>query len=205
MISIPLRLALRAERSYIHGTDLYSATHAAFAEHFARTSFTHIRIRIGRFYRHPLALVMEEGDAARDWQCEVDGRLWSARWEELSPAIVLPRRPFDEIALARHVRFAEKAAVLTGNPGWEPIECAVFLVKMLHERLRPSGRGRRWIFSRLDLERSLLPSDLHGMSASLEAELGDSFTRTRLRGGGSDMGQFFFSAVEDSVVNGGGG
>jgi len=153
-------------------------------------------MRIPRFYLGPLALEIDDGAPAPNWQCQVQGRETSARWVEAAPAGPLPREPFDEPALLRRILVEGSTARLGGEPACEPIDGAVFLGKALHGRCLSAGQRKRWVFSRIELARSLRAEDLVGMGVKLEAQLGDSFTRSALFSGEGPLGNIFFSRID---------
>lgn len=196
--TVPLELAYKGTRSYLHGTDMYNA----IMDHLARAMPQHLR--------GPLKMVMHEFarnqvDLLYSIGAERCPRPENARLEfSLSGGVsgwltetdrpVLSSRPYPENAIVAGSRFEGQAVFAAAGASFSAIEVLVSLTKHLHSTLRPGPTG--WAFTRLDLQRPLEDCDKDRLQVELLHTLGNRLTKSAVRVGETSLGHIYFSAVE---------
>jgi hypothetical protein len=190
-----LAINLRGERLYLHGTDLYSAIHSAFLRQLGVQALTGIRFKIPRFYTRPVALEIRSGThVAAVWQCSAQSQTWSGHLHE-EPSSPAPRRVhFAEHEMTQSMRLTGQKAEFAGKSRWTAIEDVVFLGKFLNTSLNQPEAGKQWVFTQLELERSL--HDAADISLLFESSLQNFFTKSAVMVAGVKCGAVYFAKVD---------
>ena len=195
--TLPLDLAYKGSRSYLHGTDMYNA----IMDHFGRALPQHLR--------GPLKMVMHE--FARN-QVDMDYSTGAGRcpkpdnarlefslsdnlsgWLAETDRPVGTRVPYPEGEIVAGSRIEGQAIIAATDSRFSPIEVLVSLTKHLHTNLRPGPAG--WAFTRLDLLSPLVDAHKDVFEVELLQALGNRLTKSAVRAGPALLGHIFFSAV----------
>jgi hypothetical protein len=194
---VPLDLAYKGTRDYLHGTDIYSA----IVEHFSRTmpEFAHcpLRIAIHGFARNQCDLLYTVGaermprpeDARVEFSFEEHVYGWLA--ETTRP--VQSRRPYSEDEAVATSRIEGNTIRSGPTEGFSAIEVLVAVTKRLHMTLRPYQP--RWAFARLELSRPLELIDAGRLKVELVDALGDRLTKSLIVSSNAALGHIYFSAI----------
>jgi hypothetical protein len=193
-----LEIPLKGGRSYLRGADIYSAVADCILAVWPNAD-GRCKLAFHRLPRSTLELVVgpvtdvprsPEEAVAKVSFAQPKGLIAGWILETSSP--VMQSITYDEDALVDEVAVEGTTISPSGPRKCAPIDLAVVLTKMLHNRLRPLSGGK-WIFTRLDIERPFAPSDAHAMSITLASELGTRLTRSDVRISGKAIGSIFFS------------
>lgn len=198
MILVPLRLCLRGERNYLHGTDLYLAMLNATVTAFESEQISEIRMRFPRPFTEPLQLELSDfsnDTKSPEWSCVVGGKKRVGRLIPLDHQPPLKRFSFDESKLDSVSKIEGTTASLLGECGYSPIEYIVFLTKQLHQKTLPANKGSQWVFSRLELMHNPAAPEMERMKISLIPALNDQFSRSEIMSNGMKIGDIFFSKI----------
>lgn len=182
---IELHFEFKAERDYVHGSDIFNAISRVATQSFSGGFVTHIAFR--NIARRQCTLAFENLTSltalATGAIRACDGRLepfWLFDREEE----VLGRYAFDEEAIVGSAEICadEKSINLLQNGAATPIEYVIALTKRLSYRLAPDIDGR-WLFGQLNLDvplnasgvlRIFQKSILHGRMSINEIWLDDT-------------------------------
>lgn len=196
--TVPIELAYKGARTYLHGTDMYNA----IMDYLGRSMPQHVR--------GPLKMVMHE--FARN---QVDLRYSigpercpkpeNARlefflsdnvsgWLTETDRPVRASRPYPEDEIVAGSRIEAQTIIAAPGATYWPIEVLVSLTKHLHSSLRPGPLG--WAFTRLELNRPLEDDDRGTLQVELLHALGNRLTKSAVRAGETPLGYIYFSAVE---------
>lgn len=194
--TIPLELAYKGQRDYLHGTDIYDGGMEALRR--VAPDFAHGRLRmvIHEFARRQCDLVYATGPAPCPRPDDARTELWLSggvsAWLKETDRPVTRRRPYPEHEIVAGSSIGGQTIEAGPVQSFSPIESLVALTKELHLALR--GREKRWVFTRLELERPLERADVQGMQVELLRTLGDRLTKCAVRSMNQPLGHIFFSA-----------
>jgi len=190
-----LAISFRGDRTYLHGTDLYSAVHSAFLRELEAEALTDIRFKIPQFYRRPVVLEITPGiHGSAVLQCSANAQVWSGHLHD-DPSAPAPQRvAFDEDAIMQAMRVSGRTAEFTSEGRWTAIERIVFLGKFLNIHLDPPAAEKQWVFTQLELDRSLR-NDAE-VSVEFGSALEDFFTKSAVLISGVKCGSVYFAKVD---------
>lgn len=196
--TVPLELAYKGTRTYLHGTDMYNAI------------MDYLRRSMPQQLRGPLKLVMHEfarnqvdlhyGIGADRCPRPDNARLEFSLSDDVSGWLsetdrpVLSSRPYPENEIVAGSCIEGQAIIAAPGSSFTAIEVLVSLTKHLHSTLRPGPAG--WAFTRLDLQRPLEERDKDNLEVELLFALGNRLTKSAVRAEGVPLGHIYFSAVE---------
>lgn len=152
---VPLTLAWKGSRTYLHGSDVFNALvgivesvsgdRSAYVSHFT----------FKRFARTALAVTTDQ--PATNVTTIGKARLASAKlgtstnlWIVETGDVITTRRPFDEDGLVATAVVNENTITLSKRSHYSPIEEIIALTKKLNYALSPEASGR-WVFGQIDL------------------------------------------------------
>jgi hypothetical protein len=193
-----LALPLKGGRTYVRGADIYSAILDIVTRDWADATG---RCRLGFHTLPRRRLNLHAHDAMKAFappkKAIADFRIGRGEGEvigfiEETEVPIVEKVAFDEDALLGESSVSGVEIFPSGPRSCPAIDLAVVLTKTLHNKLRPPRDGK-WIFTRLDTERPLLPSDTGEMSIALVKELGSRLTRSDIRVFGRGIGSIYFS------------
>lgn len=196
--TVPIDLAYKGTRTYLHGTDMYNA----IMDNLGRSVPQHVR--------GPLKMVMHEFASNQlDMRYSIglercpkpenprlefflSGDL--SGWLSESDRPVRTSRPYPESEIISGSRIEGQTIIAASGATYSPIEVLVSLTKHLHSSLRPGPLG--WAFTRLELSRPLEDGDRDTLKVELLHALGNRLTKSAVWAGGTPLGHIYFSAVE---------
>ncbi len=192
-MDLPLDLAFKGGRDYLHGTDLHDAVRDAVAARWGDA--TSVDLSFHSLARSAVRLT----DAAPAQQavalcrCSAGGaprQLWLVQ----TGHAVLGRRAYDEAAIvaALQVDAGQRLAVLDGDSGGSDIETWVAMIKRLHQ-LAFAERSGKWLFVRARLPRFAGAGGPGRREIRIAGVLGNRLTRSELRLDGQAAGEIFFA------------
>jgi hypothetical protein len=193
----PLDLAFKGNRDYVQGPDIYSGIVRALEAE--RLPF---RLSIHRFAHRQCELVVPPPgtsappDAiAQFWTMGESGPLYG--WVEEGQAEIIRRAPYDEEPIWSRCQRSGKELELTSIPptGYAAIEVLVSLTKRLHLDALPPA-DVKWVFTQLDMARSLTLADLPRLRIRLDQALGSRFTKSSVFAGPERLGSIHFAGVQ---------
>lgn len=197
---MPLDLCFKGSRDYVHGTDMYDAI-VGFAASRLPGEISAIQLGIHRFFRHAPDLVWfgdgrvpeRTGAVVANFSMQSGGATHRG-WLEDTTRPVACRKPYDEDRIGNMCRFEETTIVLEGTSEFRPIETIVAMTKQLHNRLYRVPAGR-WIFTKLDIRRPLVPADASFPTVSLLENLHNRLTKSEIGTAEGPIGHVYFSLV----------
>lgn len=196
--TVPLELAYKGARTYLHGTDMYNAIMEQLSRAMPDRVCGPLKMVMHAFARNQVDLLYCVGaercprpEHARlefylaggvsGWLCETDRPVRS-------------RRPYPESEIVAGSRIDGQTISAAPGVPCSAIEVLVSLTKHLHSTLRPGPSG--WAFTRLELQRPLEERDREDLQVELQLALGNRLTRSAVRTGETPLGHIYFSAVE---------
>ena len=198
MPSIDVDLRFKGDRTYLHGTDVYTTAVATLRRQWPGLD-GRCRFTFHRLTRTPLtAWAQPFSDAAtRPEGCvaemHVTGGVADASvWFTERTGEVASRYPYDEDAVVREATIDGHGISLAQGPDYTAIEVIVALTKRLHYAVLKPERGR-WLFTRLDLTRLLRAGDRHRVSVRLTSTPRAAITRSEIAVDGERLGSIYFS------------
>lgn len=197
---MPLELCFKGARDYLHGTDVYTQV-AAIAQAHLGPNVSRVKLALHSFFRHQPDVVWSPGlapprqpeRAVVEFSAVAEEAL--SGWFVETDRPVTCRAPYDEEAIGACCRIEDECIFAEAPPPGTPIEVVVSMTKRLHQTRFPPAAEARWIFTRLDLKRLLLPEDPARVSLRLLGNLHGRITRSEIRSGGVPIGSIFFSLV----------
>lgn len=193
-----VELRFKGDRTYLHGTDVYTTAVAVLRERWAGLD-GRCRFVFHRVTRKPLNAWTDpfSVSAIRPEDCVAEmhvtgGREDASIWFTEREGEVTNRYPYDEDAVVRECVVAGRRISLPTGSEHSAIEVIVAMTKRLHYALLTPGGGR-WLFTRLDLERLLRPEDRQGISVTLTGTPRTAITRSEITVGPHRIGSIFFS------------
>lgn len=182
---IELQFEFKAERDYVHGSDIFNAISRIATQSFSRGFVTHIAFR--NIARRQCVLAFENNTSltalATGTILAGDGRSQSF-WLFDREEEVLGRYAFDEEAIVGSAEICadDRSISLLQNGAATPIEYVVAMTKRLTYQLAPDIDGK-WLFGQLNLDapfnssgvlRVFQKSILHGRMSINEIWLDDT-------------------------------
>jgi len=197
----PLNIALKGNRNYIHGTDIFDAL-VSLSTHFAGAQRlpTDLDISFHKLAYSGLTLFHRRPAGA---ECSVHFSFQSGNErkevyliEDNRPIIM--RRPFDEEKIIAPAIFSEPRTAsepsveVDVNDEFSPIESWIAITKALHLKQFPYAHGK-WLFTRGRFARYDAFPKASKYYAALESSVGGLFTRTAISVDGERIGDIFFT------------
>lgn len=198
--TVSLDLEFRGSRDYLHGTSMHDALVAELKRplpdvdgrltlEFRRFARNQVTLKFSGHSQSPLP---EDGVA---WFSLMGGSYELHGYFVDAGFPVARREPYPEELVGGVCEFWEGGArcAAVAN-GFTAIEVLVAMTKEFHFRYRPSKLGR-WIFSRLEVDRLLRPSDNGVLEIRLESEISGRITRNAVISNGGVIGNIVFTLV----------
>jgi hypothetical protein len=195
-------LCFKGDRTYLHGTDVYTCAVSLLRERWPNAD-GRCRFTFNRLARRPVTAWVGSAPspAPRPQGCVAEMHVTAgvsqvSIWFVEREGEVACRYPYDEEAIVRESVITGTRIIGTRVPDHvSTIELLVAMTKRLHQvALAPPAAGGRWLFTRLDLPRLLRASDRETMSVTISAVRGAVLTRSEITVGGEPLGVIFFSA-----------
>ena len=153
-----LELKYKGNRSYLHGSDLYTRTNEWAVGQYESTAYVrHLAFR--NMAQHQCMLVLEPPDTSDHVIAKAvvmtkdgDKRIWLIESEQA----VTGRYGYDEESLVEKATLDVGGDIITLDPrvGFSVIEEIIALTKKLNNTLDPLEKGK-WLFAQLDIDRPL--------------------------------------------------
>lgn len=194
--TVPLVLAYKGARDYLHGTDMYNAVIERLGRIAPRFLCDPFRMIAHEFSRNQCDMLYSIGEerCPRPEDARLEFYLSGSvsGWLRETDRPVLERCPYPEDAVVAGCRIEGQAILAAPGPSFSVIEILVALTKRLHTTSRP---GPVWALTRLELKRPLRDSDAEGLQIELLQSLGNRLTKSVVRTGNVPLGHVYFSAV----------
>ena len=193
--------AFRAERTYLHTTDIYDSllaglVEAGFGDADGPVSLTIrkvVRSQPELHFREPGETVPRPPHAVIDFAAHT-GKARIGGWFVVTGRPVEERVPYEEEAAIRsRAVVAGQSIAIEGDPGATAIEVVTALAVHLHNTLSPPPPGRKWLVTRLDLQRPLRPADGCRLRLHMPKRRDDRLTKSLISVPGEDLGHIYFS------------
>ncbi len=200
MKPVRLDLCLKGDRDYLSGADLYAALVARLDDYLAGLRISHFRLAFHGFARKQVEMCFAKGRLQSEPQNLVGKFALTSEADEFQGWLTetdVPigcRYPYLEENIHGLCVINGRSVRIESRSGFSSIEEVVSMTKLLHNRLFPSS-DKRWVFSRIDLNRLLRPADAGNLEVKLEQALATRITRSRILSGGSVIGSMFFSVA----------
>lgn len=194
----------RGTRTYLHGTDLYTASTALVAAAAGSSRITAFDVRYPRFTRGKGVFRLVEGEADHaQWATSSvriqarteDGRHLTGWYAEIDKPAADRRDNFEKSIVAA-TRLESNTARYVGEPGPPLIEIIVFLTKTLLLNLFPDGPGK-WVFTALRSGDLLPAEDASDVAIVLESAVGARAACCSVMIGGRKFGDIYFGRAEE--------
>lgn len=190
----------RAQRNYIHTTDIYDFLLAGAEETGLGRVDGPVSIIIRKILRNHLEIhYLEPGDplqkpenAVIDFTISIDGREIPG-WFAETAAPVEERAAYDETPLWELTTIDGQAIRIKGESHCSPIEVVTALAVKLHPHLAPPPEGRKWLDVKLILNRPLKAEDGRDLCVEMVKRIGDRLTKSVISVPGEELGHIFFS------------
>lgn len=193
--------AFRAERNYLHTTDIYDSLLSGLAEAGFGDADGAVNLTIRKVVHRQLELhIREPGETVpRPPQAVIDFAVGSGE-DRVGGWFVITDRPIEE-----RVSYEEEAAIrgravvngqsiaIEGDTGSTSIEVVTALAVQLHNTLSPPPPGKKWLDTRLDLHRRLRSADGGRLSLEMLKRHGSRLTKSLISVPGEDLGHIYFS------------
>lgn len=196
--TVPLELAYKGSRAYLHGTDMYNA----IMEYMGHAMPQHVRgplkMVMHEFARNQVDLLYSVGAerCPRPENARLEFSLADdvSGWLSETDRPVRSNCPYPENEIVAGSRIEGQAITAAPGTSFSAIEVLVSLTKHLHSTLRPGPAG--WAFTRLELQRPLEDRDKDNLQVEILHALGNRLTKSAVRTGNIPLGHIYFSAVE---------
>lgn len=196
--TVPLELAYKGSRTYLHGTDMYNA----IMDYLGRSMPQHVRgplkMMMHEFARNQVDLRYSSGPerCPKPENARLEFFLSDnvSGWLTETDRPVRASRLYSENEIVAGSRIEGQTIIAAPGATYSPIEVLVSLTKYLHSSLRPGPLG--WAFTRLELSRPLEDGDRDTLQVELLHALGNRLTKSAVRAGDTPLGHIYFSAVE---------
>ncbi len=198
---VTLSFAFRAERKYIHTTDIYDSLLAGLAEAGFGDADGAVSLTIREVMRNQLDLhIREPGETVpRPPKAVIDftvntGEARIGGWFVATDRPVKESVPYDEEAAIRdRATVTGPTIAIEGDAGATAIEVVTALAVKLHNTLAPPPPGKKWLDTRLDLRRRLRPADAGHLGLEMVKRHGDRLTKSLISVPGEALGHIYFS------------
>ncbi|MFH1873166.1 MAG: hypothetical protein ABIK82_15020 [Pseudomonadota bacterium] len=195
--TVPLELAYKGTRTYLHGTDMYNAIMECLGRSIPQRVRSPLKMVMHEFARNQVDLRYSIGPerCPRPENPRLEFFLSDnvSGWLSETDRPVRASRPYPEDEIVAGSRIEGQAIIAATGATFSPIEVLVSLTKHLHSNLRPGPLG--WAFTRLELNRPLEDSDRDTLQVELLHTLGNRLTKSSVRAGEALLGHIYFSAV----------
>ena len=114
-------------------------------------------------------------------------------WMAESERPINLRKDYEESKIHKLTAFKEKAIQIGGNSGASPIEVVTSLAVLLHKTFAPPPTGKKWLDTRLHINRPLTQFDAKTMKVDMVQTLGDRLTKSLISVPGESLGHIYFS------------
>ncbi|MBI3096120.1 MAG: hypothetical protein HYY97_14730 [Rhodocyclales bacterium] len=195
--TVPLVLAYKGARSYLHGTDMYNAIMEYFGRVMSQQVRGPLKMVMHEFARNQVDLLYSIGAerCPRPENARLEFSLAGdvSGWLNETDRPVRSSRPYPEDEIIAGSRLEERAIIAALGAPCSTIEVLVSLTKHLHTTLLPGATG--WAFTKLELQRPLSDDDADDLQVELLNTLGNRLTKSAVRVGSTLLGHIYFSAV----------
>ena len=190
----------RAERSYVHTTDIYDGLLSGARECGLGQVDGEINLTMRKVMTRNLDIVFCQSgetvekpkDAAVDFSVGVGGQPVRG-WMVESDRAIDRRRDYDENGIHRHTHQDDAAIWIDKPSGASPIEVLTSLAVLLHKTVATPPPGQKWLDTRLNLVRPLTPSDGSAMRVEMVQKLGGKLTKSFITAADRKLGHIYFS------------
>ncbi|MFZ2446371.1 MAG: hypothetical protein WAW37_08435 [Syntrophobacteraceae bacterium] len=199
VIELPFRF--KGNRDYIHGPDIYNDVVREIRSLHTIDSIELIRIKMKRMGRKQCQLIVGDiggklkipSDALAEIFVRTPSGDLSAYLLE-TDARITRRQDYDEDGMQALCRMEGNTVSIDGSPAYSPVEVAVAMTKMLHQRLFPDPKGK-WIVTQFELSGIFDAEDSSRLVVQLLHNFHNALTKSALRVGGAERGHIYFSLV----------
>jgi len=202
MEHIPLHFSFKGNRSYVHGTDIYTAIIMQTNSKYDSKTLLSLRLSIHTMAFKDCDLVWAGSGELTDKPDEVvadfvvgldKGEI--AGWLIESDRPIESRYDYDETRIEALCKVRDQAIMITGKTGYSPIEVIVSMTKQLHNRLFPS-KDAKWFFTKLELTRPLQNNDSSRFVIEQKHNFKNRLTKSEILCHREVIGQIYFSLVK---------
>ena len=187
---------LRAQRDYVHSTDLYSGLVDALVSRGIQPKGFDLKIK-GRivsqprldFFREDPPAPTERPSAAAKFDT-TDG-IWIVRVYAGNQPLV-ERRAYDESALWASVTHVDNSFEVRACVGYTPIEIVTAVGVLAHKTLFPPAPGTRWLLGQISAKRMLGEAELQHFRLDVAKTLGPKMTQSNMIDANGVFGKMLF-------------
>jgi hypothetical protein len=202
MNDLNLKLVLKGERNYVHGTTMFDEVVRLLSDVGCK-QLNAVEFLIHKMTSANLKLVVEPyrevspvSDDIALIRFVVNGQSMQA-CVKLQEGMPETRMPYDESAVTNRceINVANRSIrLLNDGFGFSPIEVLVSMNKALHLAVLDKPADTSWVFCRWDSPAWPLLAGLSGVTITLKQTLGTRLTRADVELAGQLLGQIYFSA-----------
>lgn len=201
MEPVLLDLPYKADRDYLHGTDMYDA----IVHHVGATLPERCDGQLGLLFRKlcrhqgSLSFFVDNGLASPPENLVAEFRLATGRqkiigWVSETTQSVTRRIPYPEEQIVGECIIQDHMIEISRPTSFSAIEVLVAMNKHLHEVFCSSQKGK-WLFTRLELQRLLRPKDASSFKIVLSQNFRNLMTKSTILIKDRILGYIYFSLV----------
>lgn len=202
MQRVLLDLPYKADRNYLHGTDMYDA----IVHHVGATQPERCDGQFGLLFRKlcrhqgSLSFFADNGLVPPPENLVAEFRLLTGSqkivgWVCETTQPVTRRIPYREEQIVGQCIIQDQMIEISRPTSFSAIEVLVAMNKHLHEVFCSSKNGK-WLFTRLELERLLRPTDASTFKIVLSQNFRNLMTKSTILIENSILGYIYFSLVK---------
>ncbi len=196
---VPLDLAYKGGRNYIHGTSVYEQISGYIKSVLPERALGTFRLVIHSFAKNQCEfhyVIDSKALNKPERGCiEIVTSTGICGWLVESGDEIINRTPFPEDEIIAECQLgADRSVSLMAELSFQPIEMLVAMTKHLHIA-EYTEEGGKWVFARLDLNRFLTEDDVSQMSIKIEQSIGTRLTKSAVFSGKEQIGDIYFSMV----------
>ena len=197
-MNIELKIPLKDDRTYLHGTDIYNALVNYFYKSGWKTfKLDRIKLKFHHLAHNTCYLVLSDsGKLPYKYSTEFNFRFkdrFQSGWLVESNKPITHRVMSYESAIYKQTLRKGSSVSLLGSNVFPPIECLVFMTKKLHYDLIPTPKDKSWYFAALDSIRFLEQKDTIGMEIKLLNVFQSKFSESEIIIGKKRFGTIYFA------------
>lgn len=198
---VDLNLPYKADRDYLHGTDMYAETVRVLNGFNPEALTGKCRLVIHNIARHQCRLLYtllsdmvkrpESLIAEFNFISNTDNLV---AWLVETSRPVTDRIPYPESQITEKCILSGRSIKLTRKTRFSAIEELVAMNKLLHMTQYPPGESR-WYFTRMDLDRLLTKNDTGNLQVKLKQNFNNRLTQSEVISHDQIIGHIYFSMV----------
>ncbi|MBU0665006.1 MAG: hypothetical protein KJ990_10735 [Proteobacteria bacterium] len=191
-----LKLSFKGERTYIQGTNLYTAVTEAVKDIFVQDRPWINYIAFRQFAQSGCTIVLGSDSLVSfpivgHFACQTgEGKIKGQIYETFE--MIEKRLPFNEEQMNNTAVIEEKSIIQFRRAGFLAIEEIVFLTKHLHNSLLPPKQGQ-WVFTQIDLIAPFSNDDNVLYAIHLKQNIANRITISEIEENGHILGKINFS------------